>query len=89
MAFGPFIYQRPGERKGELSIAILDLNRLELIERRKEKIENLLPLVDKWKKETNETYKKILYSQIEMEAKSDKEFSFIVNDYLKRINFYN
>lgn len=50
MAFGPFIYQVPGERKGELSIAILDLNRSELIERRKEKIENLLPLVDKWKK---------------------------------------
>lgn len=38
MAFGPFIYQVPGERKGELSIAILDLNRPELIERRKEKL---------------------------------------------------
>ena len=60
------------------SIAILDLNRSELIERRKEKIENLLPLVDKWKKETNETYKKLLYSQIKKEAESDKEFSFTV-----------
>lgn len=89
MAFGPFIYQVPGEKKGELSIAILDLNRSELIERRKEKIENLLPLVDKWKKETNETYKKLLYSQIKKEAESDKEFSFIINGYLKQINFYN
>ena len=89
MAFGPFIYQVPGERNGELSIAILDLNRPELIERRKEKIENLLPLVDKWKKETNETYKKLLYSQIKKESESDKEFSFIINSYLKQIDFFN
>lgn len=89
IALGPFIYQAPGERKGELSIAILDLNRTELIERRKEKIENLLPLVDKWKKETNEDFKKILYSQIKKEAECDKEFSFVINSYLKQINFFD
>lgn len=89
MALGPFIYQVPGERKGEISIAILDLNRSDLIERRKEKIENLLPLVDKWKKETNETYKKLLHSQIKKETDSDKEFSFVISSYLKLINFYN
>ena len=76
-----------GKRKGELSISILNLNRTELIERRKEKIENLLPLVDKWKKEKNETLKKLLYSQIKREAGADKEFSFVINSYLKQINF--
>jgi len=87
IACGPFIYQMPGKRKGELSISILNLNRTELIERRKEKIENLLPLVDKWKKEKNETLKKLLYSQIKREAGADKEFSFVINSYLKQINF--
>lgn len=87
MAFGPFIYQMPGERMGAISIAILNLNRPELIERRKERIESLLLLVDKWKTETNEAYKKLLYLQIKTEAEADKEFSFIVNSYLKQINF--
>lgn len=87
IACGPFIYQMPGKRKGELSISILNLNRTELIERRKEKIEILLPLVDKWKKEKNETLKKLLYSQIKREAGADKEFSFVINSYLKQINF--
>lgn len=89
IAFGPFIYQAPGSRKGELSIAILDLNRPELVERRKEKIENLLPLIDKWKNEVNDTYKKLLYSQIIKEAEADKEYSFIISTYLKQINFYS
>lgn len=89
IALGPFIYQSPGSRKGELSIAILDLNRSELLERRKEKIENLLPLIDKWKNETNETLKRLLYLQINKEAEADKEFSFVINTYLKQINFYN
>lgn len=89
IALGPFIYQFPGSRKGELSIAILDLNRPELVERRKEKIENLLPLIDKWKNETNDALKKLLYSQINKEAESDKEFSFIISTYLKQINFNN
>lgn len=87
MALGPFIYQAPGKRKGELTVTILGLNRPELIERRKEKIEALLPLIDKWENETNEYYKKLLRSQIQKEAESDKEFSFVINSYLKQINF--
>ena len=87
IACGPFIYHVPGSRKGELTRIILDLNRYELIERRKEKIEDLLPLIDKWKNETNETYKKLLYSQIKREAESDKEFTFVISSYLKQIGF--
>lgn len=89
MAHGPFIYHVPGSRKGELTRIILDLNRNELIERRKEKIENLLPIIDKWKKEANAAVKKLIYSQINKEAESDKEFSFVIDSYLKQIGFYN
>ncbi len=89
MSCGPFIYHIPGSRKGEVTRIILDLNRTELIERRKEKIENLLPLIDKWKNETNLTLKKLLYSQIKKEAEPDKEFSFVIDSYLKQIGFYN
>lgn len=67
---------------------ILDLNRDELIERRKEKIENLLTLIDKWKNEKNSTLKKLLYSQIKKEAEPNKEFSFVIDSFLKQIEFY-
>ena len=88
IALGPFICYHPGNRKGERTINILKLNRPELIERRKERIEKLLPLVDKWEKESNYVYKKLLFAQIEMEAEADKEFSFIIKGYLRAINFY-
>lgn len=89
IAFGPIIYHIPGSRKGDLTRNILDLNRSELIERRKEKIDNLLPLLDKWVNEKNETYKNLLYSQIKQEAEADKEFSFIVKSYLTQIGFFD
>lgn len=89
IACGPIIYHVPGSRKGDLTRTILDLNRSELIERRKEKIDNLLPLLDKWKNETNKTYKNLLFSQIKREAEADKEFSFIIKSYLKQIGFFD
>ncbi len=88
IACGPFIYQSPGERKGELTVRILDLDRFDLVERRREKIEKLLPLIDKWKNETNKTYKKLLHAEIEKEAEENNEFSFTIKSYLKLINFY-
>lgn len=85
---GPFIYHVPGSRKGDLTRTILDLNRFELIERRKEKIENIIPLLDKWKNEKNKTYKELLYLQIKEESMDDKEFSFIVKSYLQQTDFF-
>ena len=88
IAFGPFFCQSPGQRKGALTIKILDLNRTDLVERRKEKIEKLLPLIDLWKNETNATYKALLFSQIKQESEANSEYSFTINTYLECIGFY-
>lgn len=88
LALGPIICQYPGNRKGSLTIDVLDLNRAELIERRKERLQRIIPLVDSWKNEQNETLKELLHKQIQQEAQTDKEYSFTVMYYLKHVGFY-
>ena len=89
ISWGPFIYPALGKRKGEVTTNVLQLNRPDLYERRKERIERLLPLLDKWKSETNETYKRLLYDQICQEADASAEYSFTVKSYLNLVGFYN
>ena len=83
MALGPMIFHRPGDKKGELTEKIIELNRKELIERRKERLESLINLADKWANESNIVLKEILKKQLLKEAEEDKEYSFIVKQFLE------
>lgn len=85
IAAGPFIYNKPGDRKGYITTKILDLNRISLIERRKERIENINNLLDKWASEKNKHIKAILEEQLIKEASCDKEYSFIIKSYLQNL----
>lgn len=85
MAVGPLIYHKPGDRKGEVTEQILELNRSSLFERRVDRIKNLRNLADKWAGETNVTLKAIFENELRAEAATDKEYSFIVKGYLKSI----
>ena len=69
--------------KGDISIKILNLNRTSLIEKRKERIENINLLVNKYHNETNPQIKKLLKSELLKECEPDKEFSFFIKSYLK------
>lgn len=86
MALGVFITHRPGDKKGELTEQILELNRKELIERRTERLKSLVNLADKYANENNVQLKEILKQQLLEEANDDKEYSFVVREYLKTIN---
>lgn len=83
IAYGNLILHKPGNRKGELTIKILDLNRPALLERRVEKLNNFTIMVDKYMTESNIEYKKILKEQLVEEASSNSEYSFILWSYLK------
>lgn len=85
MALGAFITHMPGDKKGELTEKVLELNRKELIERRKERLESLVNLADKYAREDNLLLKEILKNQLLKEADNDKEYSFVVKGYLRQI----
>lgn len=82
-ACGAYIFHKPGSRRGELTETILELNRVELIERRMDRIKSLKSLADKCANEKNSVLKNIFINQLLEEANTDKEYSFVVRKYLK------
>ena len=85
LALGAVLYKRPGSRKGEITLSILNLNRTPLIERRVEKLHSFELLVDKYVSEENPNYKKILEEELLRESSAESEYSFILSSYLKAV----
>ena len=86
LALGAVIYKQPGNRKGELTISILDLNRTSLLEKRSEKLHSFELLADKYVNETNPNLKAILKEELLKEASVESEYSFILSSYLKVVD---
>lgn len=80
---GHFIYHKPNNPRAELTEKIIELNRPELIERRKERIDSVISLIERYAKETNSTLKSILDKQITIEANIDKPYSMCVKSIVK------
>ncbi len=72
---GHFIYHKPGNSRAELTEKQIDLNRPEIVERRKERIDSLRTLADKYVSQTNPTIKSIILEELIMETSSDKPYS--------------
>lgn len=85
LALGAVIYKRPGNRKGEITISILDLNRTSLLEKRSERLHSFELLVDKYVTENNPNYKAILTEELLKESSEESEYSFILSSYLKAV----
>ena len=85
IALGPFLKQKRGSERGELTILDIDLNRTELIERRKEKIDKLVKSIDVCFRTSNEILKNNALEELKKEAEQDKEYSLCVK-YLLEIN---
>jgi len=82
-AAGPIIFSVPANRKGDITISILDLNRAGLLEKRIERLMQIKILVDKWAQEENPTVKEIIKEQLLQESDSQKEYSFFLNAFYK------
>ena len=83
---GPMIFSKGNSRKGRLSIDVLKLNRVELIERRKEAIDKLDLLRARYEAEMNPAYKDILYAEMRAMSNNENEYSFILKGFLKACN---
>jgi uncharacterized protein (TIGR02646 family) len=81
-AHGPIVAQKIGNRRGELTCKLVKLNRPELIERRAERLTQVLELIERWHAESNGGLKDAIRSQIALECASASEYSFVVRAFV-------
>lgn len=82
--FGPMVMHINNSKEGEFTWKKLDLNRMSLIERRKEKIESIQTLIDKYNREEDEALREMLKQELLQSAEQGSEFSLAVKSYLKQ-----
>lgn len=82
VACGPMFVQVPNSQRGYLTITQLRLNRTDLLERRTERIQRLMPLIEKVLTEERPPVKEALKRALLQEAETDKEYSCVVKAYL-------
>lgn len=83
VALGVHIFHKAGNKRGEVTEKILNLNRSELIERRKERIDALRNLADKYETETNLTLKTLLQEELKQELADDKPYVMSAKSFFK------
>jgi 5-methylcytosine-specific restriction endonuclease McrA len=76
VGLGPFVYHKPGNERAELSETEIDLNRPELIERRKERLDMIRLMADKIATTTEPALKDTLKKALAVELQDDKPYSF-------------
>lgn len=84
MPAGNFMFHQPGSKKGELTRRKLELNRAALVEKRQERLDSIMVLLDRWKSlEKDNNLSKLVEQELLQEANSDKEFSFTVQVFIR------
>ncbi len=78
IANGSLLFPKQGNERGDLSISGLGLNRLELIEKRQEKIDEIDKAIKVCFRTTNEILKANALDELAKEATDDKEYALIV-----------
>jgi len=75
IAFGSSVRHKAGSERGALTIATIDLNRAELIEKRAIRLSQLQNALDACYRTANETVRATLLAALDEEGAADKEFS--------------
>jgi len=83
---GAIVFAKQGSERGELSIVDLGLNRVELIEKRQLKINEMDKVIKACFRSTNETLKNNALDELRKEANSDKEYSMIIKSFFESQN---
>ena len=83
VAIGTLLKQKRGSEKGELTIIDIDLNRKELIERRKEKIDDLEKAINACFRTQNSSLRENALGSLVEESNDDKEYSLFVKSLLR------
>ncbi|GAH58134.1 unnamed protein product [marine sediment metagenome] len=83
---GPFIYNLPGNKRSEVTIRILELDkldgRIELIARKMEKLEEIKHLVERIVSEPNQIVKTFLMADLSEKCDIVSEYSGMVKSYV-------
>lgn len=82
-SFGPIIMQIGGSKRGEITVKTIKLNRPDLLEKRKDELDKLQNLIDKYHSESNQSLKQILYQELISNAVVDQEYSLCKKQYLE------
>ena len=85
---GSIIFAREGNKRGEITIDFVKLNRPELLEKRTYRLEKIRPLISRYFQCTVDAQKEAIFEQIVEEAKDDKEYSLCLKYLLKSINLF-
>lgn len=80
---GTMICHKPNDRRAQLTELELELNRPELMEARKSRIDAIIPLIDQYIAEPNPSLKNVLKKNIEKEISGDKPYSMCVKSVVK------
>lgn len=80
--FGPMVMQVVGSKRGEITIKRIKLNRSDLLEKRRDQLDQLQNLIDKYHNESNISLKNILYDELIENIGIDKEYSLYKKQFL-------
>lgn len=78
LASGAFLYHKNGSERGELTISDIGLNRVDLIEKRHERIQKIIKAITSCYRTRNTTLRDNALDEIKQEMLVDKEYSLIV-----------
>jgi len=84
-AVGHFIYHIAGNRRGEITEKKIKLNRVGLIEMRKERVDAVRTLADKYINESNLTLKEILLKELKKELEDNKPYAMCARSIFQEI----
>jgi uncharacterized protein with PIN domain len=87
VALGPMVAGAPGQTRGFLTVRLLQLNRTELLKRRKERIDSLMTLIDRIVRELDAGVREALIGALLIEGEQDKEYSFVARALFTRYGF--
>lgn len=86
-ALGPMLFQRNGSERGEYTIKEIALNRLELVEKRNDKTNNIMMALNACYRTDNKELRESAIMELQAKSDTDQEYSlcvqsvFIANDY--------
>lgn len=83
-AHGTYLSHKNAQDKGHTTITVLDLNRMPLMERRKERLDAISKLIDIFLNAVSDSHKNLAVIELREQLAEDKEYAFIVTEFVCR-----
>lgn len=86
-AVGAIIWPEPGNDRGQVTVSIVKLNRTELLERRRARLEQIRPMFENIARAINPEIRAIFREQLLEELKPEKEYVFVCKTAIETLGF--